>query len=98
MTRNSATGELKAMPMPDLEREIKAQVLLVEKLRLGVHLKKEKDTARLRRERRTLARMKTEWTRKVSEQLHGSPKPSTVSTSAQSSASNMRTSVSHTRS
>ncbi|MFH0851522.1 MAG: hypothetical protein V1876_02120 [Candidatus Peregrinibacteria bacterium] len=85
MTPSSATGELRAMQMPDLEREIKAQMLLVEKLRLSVQLQKEKDTAKLRRSRRKYAQMKTEWTRKTAAQLQGSVKPSTVPSSAQTS-------------
>ncbi|MFH1444109.1 MAG: hypothetical protein ABIG34_01820 [Candidatus Peregrinibacteria bacterium] len=86
MTKTSTSGEFRAMQMLDLEREIKAQVVLVEKLRLGVELKKEKDTAKLRRERRKFAQMKTEWTRKTAAQLQGSTKPSTVSVSAKVSA------------
>lgn len=66
MAKNSQMNELRAMQRPDLLREIKAQELLVEQIRVGVELKKEKDTARLKRERRRLARMQTEWTRKTS--------------------------------
>lgn len=66
MVKNSQMNEFKAMQRPDLLREIKAQELLVTQLRVGVELKKEKDTARLKRERRRLARMQTEWTRKTS--------------------------------
>jgi len=87
MPKTSATGELKAMQMPDLVREMKAQALLLEQLRLGVKLQKEKDTAKLRRERRKFAQMKTEWTRKTVAQLQGSQKPSTVPASAKASPS-----------
>jgi hypothetical protein len=66
------------MQIADLLREFKAQELLVEKMRLGVKLKKEKDTARYRREKRQLARMKTELTRKAHEQLRATSKVSTV--------------------
>lgn len=66
MVKNSQMSEFKAMQRPDLLREIKAQELLLEQIRVGVELKKEKDTARLKRERRQLARMQTEWTRKTS--------------------------------
>jgi len=52
------------MQKTDLVREMKAQVVLVEKLRLGIRLQKEKDTARYRREKKVLARMQTEWHRK----------------------------------
>ncbi|OIO53574.1 hypothetical protein AUJ46_04625 [Candidatus Peregrinibacteria bacterium CG1_02_54_53] len=85
MPKSSAIGEFRAMQMSDLDREIKAQVLLLERVRLGVELKKEKDTAKLRRERRKLAQMKTEWTRKTAAQLQGSAKPSTVPASTKSS-------------
>lgn len=105
MPKTSATGELKAMQMPDLVREMKAQALLLEQLRLGVKLQKEKDTAKLRRERRKFAQMKTEWTRKSAAQLQGSEKPSTVPASAKTSPSAKATgdkavgkSASHTRS
>jgi hypothetical protein len=70
--------ELRAMNLQDLAREIKVQTLLVEKLRIGVELRKEKDTAKLRRERRQLARMRTEWTRKTRASLQGSVRPTTV--------------------
>ncbi len=100
MPKSSATGELRAMQMPDLAREIKAQTLLVEQIRLAIHMKKEKDTAKLRRERRTLARMNTEWTRKNATQLQGSAKPSTLAAPASAapgkSASKARKSTSHT--
>lgn len=82
MAPSSATGEYRAMQLSDLVREIKAQELLVEQVRLSIGLKKEKDTAKLRRSRRTLARMKTEWARKTATPLQGSAKPSTVSASA----------------
>jgi hypothetical protein len=87
MSKPSAIGELRAMQMPDLAREIKTQALLVEQLRLGIKLKKEKDTAKLRRERRKFAQMKTEWTRKTAAQLQGSAKPSTVPASTKASPS-----------
>lgn len=99
MPTSSATGELRAMQMPDLVREIKAQTLLVEQIRLAVHMKKEKDTAKLRRERRVLARMQTEWTRKNASQLQGAAKPSTVvapaSAATDKSAPRARKSTSH---
>lgn len=87
MSKTSATGELRAMQMPDLAREIKAQTLLVEQLRLGVKLQKEKDTSKLRRSRRRLAQMKTEWTRKSAAQLQSDAKPSRVPASAKASSS-----------
>ncbi|MDD5751683.1 MAG: hypothetical protein PHS73_04160 [Candidatus Peribacteraceae bacterium] len=64
MPTHSSPTELRAMQKPDLLREMKAQVILVEKLRLGIRLQKEKDTARYRREKKVFARMQTEWHRK----------------------------------
>lgn len=82
--------ELRALPLPDLLREIKAQTLLVEKLRAGIALKKEKDTARLKRERRQLARMQTERTRKTRTALPSAPPASTVSASAPRASSSAK--------
>ncbi|MFA6523049.1 MAG: hypothetical protein WCS85_01645 [Candidatus Peribacteraceae bacterium] len=55
-------GELTAMPREDLRKDIVAQRALIRKMKLAVLLNKEKDTAKLRRERRQLARMLTAWT------------------------------------
>ena len=66
MATHVSNTELRAMQKADLLRELKAQVVLVEKLRLGIRLQKEKDTARYRREKKVLARMQTEWHRKDS--------------------------------
>jgi len=82
MTKPSTMNELSALSLTDLQREIKAQTLLLEKMRSGVQLKKEKDTAQLKRERRQLARMKTEQTRKTRSALPKATPASTVSTSA----------------
>ncbi len=51
--------ELKNMPLEDLLREIKEQSSVVAKLRLGIKMNKEKDTAKYKREKKQLARMKT---------------------------------------
>ncbi len=58
-THIASFGELTAMPMDELRKEVTAQRLLIRKMRLGVHLNKEKDTAKYRREKRALARMLT---------------------------------------
>ncbi|MFA6039484.1 MAG: hypothetical protein WCV62_06330 [Candidatus Peribacteraceae bacterium] len=58
-THLSSYGELTAMPPEELRRDIAAQRTLVRKMRLGVEMKKEKDTARYRREKRQLSRMLT---------------------------------------
>jgi|GEM_PF-2916929 len=92
MTKNVTMKELSALSLTDLLREIKVQTLLVEKLRSGVQLKKEKDTAQLKRERRQLARMRTEETRKVRTALPKSAPTSTVSTSALQSSPSVKAS------
>src|SRR3989344_5315168 len=51
--------ELKTMTPEDLRTEVRDQETLVLKLRLGVKLGKEKDSAKYIRERKQLARMKT---------------------------------------
>jgi len=71
--------ELRAMQAADLLRELKEQELLVEKMRLGIQMKKEKDTARYVREKKQLVRMKAELAQKARGQLHTSSKASTVS-------------------
>ena len=50
-------GELLAMPIDELRKDILMQRALVTKMRLGLELNKEKDSAKYRRERRMLARM-----------------------------------------
>ncbi len=74
--------ELKKMQVTDLLRELKAQDLLVEEMRMGIKMQKEKDTARYRREKRQLARMKTALAEKEHVRLPAKRKPSTVSSSA----------------
>lgn len=51
--------ELKKMQIPDLEREIFAQRTVLAKMSIAVAMRQEKDTAKLRREKRALARMLT---------------------------------------
>ncbi len=51
-------GEYLSMSPVDLRTEIRAHEALVRKMRLGIELNKEKDTAKYRRERKALARMK----------------------------------------
>ena len=58
-THVTSFGELMAMPFDDLRKEIVTQRALVRKMRLSIHLNKEKDTAKYRREKRALARMLT---------------------------------------
>jgi len=51
--------ELKNMPLEDLLREVKEQSAVIAKLRLGIKMNKEKDSAKYKREKKQLARMKT---------------------------------------
>lgn len=73
-------GELTAMPVEDLRKEIVTQRALVSKMRLGIQLNKEKDSAKFRRERRALARMLLAFDAvvKKGKQLKRKPKTSTV--------------------
>lgn len=59
MATITSTKELRKMTAADLLKEIRAQENEVVKLRLGVKLGKEKDSAKYVRERKQLARMKT---------------------------------------
>ncbi len=56
-THHASYGELLAMPIDELRRDIMTQRALVTKMSLGIQMNKEKDTARYRTERRMLARM-----------------------------------------
>lgn len=68
--------ELRKMQPADLRKEIREQEGTVAKLRLGVEMKKEKDSAKYKREKVQLARMKTILTEKQTEQLlKGSTEP-----------------------
>ncbi|MEI8229845.1 MAG: hypothetical protein WCG83_01775 [Candidatus Peregrinibacteria bacterium] len=78
MTSHASATELKTMQASDLQRELHELELSLEKMRLGVQLGKDKDSARYRRDKRQFARMKSEWGRKQRERLHAGSKPSTV--------------------
>ena len=71
-------GELASMHVDDLRKEIFGQRLLVRKMRLGIHLNKEKDTARYRNEKRILARMLTAMQARKKGELKQKPKTSRV--------------------
>ena len=55
----TSVTELRALQVADLLREIAHQETLVVKLRMGVKMGMEKDSAKYVRERKQLARMKT---------------------------------------
>lgn len=57
MSAPMTTGEIRKLSREELEREIGQRRLDIAKMRLTIHLQKEKDTARLRKERRILARL-----------------------------------------
>jgi ribosomal protein L29 len=83
--------ELSKMDTADLQREIAGQRMLVQKMRMGITMKKEKDSALYRREKKTLARMQTVLTRKMHEKPSSTPlktadKSSTVSPRSQKSS------------
>lgn len=59
MATTTTTTELRKMTAADLAKEIRALEGEVVKLRLGVKLGKEKDSAKYVRQRKQLARMKT---------------------------------------
>ena len=68
MNKHPSYVELLKMSMDDLHGEARAQDMNVRKLRMGVTMGKEKDTAQYRRERKQLARMKTAMTQKLLQQ------------------------------
>jgi hypothetical protein len=74
-------GELAAMPLSELRKEIITQRALVSKMRLGIQLNKEKDSAKFRRERRALGRMLLAFARVEgkAKELKSKPKSATVS-------------------
>ncbi len=55
----SSYGELLSTSTVDLLKDVTMQRMLVRRMRLGIELKKEKDTARYQQEKRHLARMLT---------------------------------------
>ena len=59
MAKKTAMTELRKMQLPDLEREITAKRMHLTKVQLGVGMRQEKDTAKVRFERRELARLLT---------------------------------------
>lgn len=78
MSTTVTMEELMKMQHEDLLREVRAQQTMVEKLRIGIKMSKEKDTAKYRREKRQLARMHTALTRKKNP-LNAEKKAPTVS-------------------
>ncbi len=74
MATKISIKELKNMPTDDLLREIKEQSAVVAKLRLSVKMNKEKDSAKYKKEKKQMARMKTVLKEKQSESSSSEPK------------------------
>lgn len=79
MTPKTAITELLKMTAEDLRRDAKEKRASIGKLRLALEMKKEKDSAKLRRERRDLARVLTVVSMKKAEALQKKPSSPTVS-------------------
>lgn len=87
MSVTSSITELRALQTSDLLREIAEQETHVVKLRMGVKMGMEKDSAKYVRERKHLARMKTILTEKSDEKSPSvSPKSSVSSAPAKKSS------------
>lgn len=67
MTSAVSYAELLKMSAKDLHAEIRTGELESQKMRMGITMGREKDTARYQRSRRQLARMKTALTAKMGE-------------------------------
>lgn len=79
MATSVSYAELLKMSLKDLGSEIREHELSTQKMRMGITMGREKDTARYQRARRELARMKTALTAKTREEvLKSDKKVSTV--------------------
>ncbi len=76
MIKKSTIIELRSMSQADLHKEILAKKSVVGKMRLGIQMRTEKDSARYLREKRDLARMLTA----MNEKKRALPKASTPAT------------------
>jgi ribosomal protein L29 len=59
MTSSTSINDLRKLSVADLQQEIRTQRSLVAKMRMGVTMRTEKDTAKYKRERVHLARLLT---------------------------------------
>ena len=59
MATKTTTTELRKMQAPDLLREVSAKRMEIAKVRMGVEMRQEKDTAKLSRDKKDLARLLT---------------------------------------
>jgi|GEM_PF-1606171 len=88
MSNTTTTTELTNMNVVDLQKEVRAQENAVVKLRLGVQMGSEKDSAKYARAKKQLARMKTVLSSKKSEPKNNEDN---VSQSAKKSVSSLPT-------
>lgn len=79
MTPKSAITELLKMNVDDLRREAKTKRASIAKKRLGLELKKDKDSGAYRREKKELARILTVANQKKAEALQKKPSSPKVS-------------------
>ena len=78
MASTLSIADLRNMTLKELQGEIARQQGLVRKMRMGITLGREKNSAGYRREKRQLARMSTVETGKRKEELSGKPKTRTL--------------------
>lgn len=80
MAQKTTITELRKMQADDLQREIVGKRMTIAKIRMGIAARQEKDTSKVRHEKKELARMLTAMREKQGENaLKGSRKTATVS-------------------
>ena len=80
MASHSSVTELRKMSIEDLKREINEISVSVAKMRLGIEMKKEKNSSKYKAAKKYLARLKTILSEKmIEESLKSEPSTSTVS-------------------
>jgi ribosomal protein L29 len=84
MAKKTETTELRSMQIADLRKEVAAQKRNIAKLSLTIAMQTEKDTSKLRKERKQLARLQTVLTEKSKEQLQIAATESTVTATSKS--------------
>jgi ribosomal protein L29 len=88
MSSSVSPTELRKMTPADLFKEIGEKRTVIAKITMGVHMKTEKDTAKLGKARREMAMLQTILGElQKAERLKNKPKTSTVSASASTKSS-----------
>lgn len=90
MSPKTTVKELKNMQVEDLRREERAKRNEVAKLHMGITLGKEKDTAKYKREKKHIARIKTIAAEKRQSELQEKAKDTTVSPPAKAEQSSSK--------